>query len=425
MNVITAPLLAQTVDVVERIIRWQQPADALLSAHFRQHRLGPRERAFVAETAYALLRHWRSLSSWLGAHASPRELVLATLIQRRGYSLRMLEGALGKIEAQWLRELKARPQAAPTLAERCELPDWLLERLLPVWGEAGLIELADGLNTPAPLDLRVNPLKIERPAALARLHADGFKAVPGTLSPLAIRVTGRPALNRHPLFLDGSLEVQDEGSQLLAFLLAPRRGERVADFCAGTGGKTLALGALMRSTGRLYAFDVSAARLQRLKPRLARSGLSNVHPVAIADENDARIKRLAGKLDRVLVDAPCSGLGTLRRNPDLKWRQSAQAVSELAAKQARILAAASRLVKPGGRLVYATCSILAEENEEVVAAFLAAQPAFRRCDAPEELQRHGVCLPAENAGDGPRDLHLWPQRHGCDGFYAALLERQA
>jgi 16S rRNA (cytosine967-C5)-methyltransferase len=194
----------------------------------------------------------------------------------------------------------------------------------------------------------------------------------------------------------------------------------VVDFCAGAGGKTLLLGALMRSTGRLYAFDVSEKRLIRLKPRLARSGLSNVHPAAIAHENDQRIKRLAGKCDRVLVDAPCSGLGTLRRNPDLKWRQTPTSVAELMVKQASILAAAAKLLKPGGRLVYATCSFLPEENSGIVDAFLAANPQFVRRNAGEVLASQGIALDLP----GP-DLQLAPHMFGTDGFYAAVLERTA
>jgi 16S rRNA (cytosine967-C5)-methyltransferase len=226
--------------------------------------------------------------------------------------------------------------------------------------------------------------------------------------------------------------VQDEGSQLLALLLDARRGEMVADFCAGAGGKTLAIGAAMRNTGRLYAFDVSAHRLEALKPRLARSGLSNVYPVAIAHERDERVKRLAGKLDRVLVDAPCSGLGTLRRNPDLKWRQSPDAVRELAAKQQAILDSAARLLKPGGRLVYATCSLLPDENEAVARAFDAAHPEFAALNAAHALQALNVpeaaalCGPAAGPdGDEPgRFLRLWPHRHGADGFFAALWQRR-
>jgi 16S rRNA (cytosine967-C5)-methyltransferase len=211
--------------------------------------------------------------------------------------------------------------------------------------------------------------------------------------------------------------VQDEGSQLLGFLLAPKRGEMVVDFCAGAGGKTLILGAMMRSTGRLYAFDVSDKRLAKLKPRAARAGLSNVHPACLSGENDTRVKRLQGKVDRVLVDAPCSGLGTLRRNPDLKWRQSPQSVDELTVKQAAILAAAAKLLRPGGRLVYATCSILAEENEAIVDAFLAGHADFHRVSAKDLLAAQGIAI---ECGE---DMRLAPQTHGTDGFYAAVLER--
>jgi 16S rRNA (cytosine967-C5)-methyltransferase len=200
----------------------------------------------------------------------------------------------------------------------------------------------------------------------------------------------------------------------------------VVDFCAGAGGKTLAIGATMRNTGRLYAFDVSAHRLDALKPRLARSGLSNVHPAAIAHERDERVKRLAGKIDRVLVDAPCSGLGTLRRNPDLKWRQTPATVAELAAKQQAILASAARLVKPGGRLVYATCSLLPEENEAVAQAFTAGHTDFDSLNAAELLTQ----LKVEGAASlcsgptGGEYLRLWPHRHGTDGFFAAVWQRR-
>jgi 16S rRNA (cytosine967-C5)-methyltransferase len=220
--------------------------------------------------------------------------------------------------------------------------------------------------------------------------------------------------------------VQDEGSQLLALLLDAKRGEMVVDFCAGAGGKTLAIGAAMRNTGRLYALDTSAHRLDALKPRLARSGLSNVHPAAIAHERDERIKRLAGKMDRVLVDAPCSGLGTLRRNPDLKWRQSPKSVEELVAKQTAILQSAARLLKPGGRLVYATCSVLPQENEGIAEAFSAANREFIALPVGEILTglkvqgAAGLC----RGGEGEAlYLRLWPHRHATDGFFAAAWTR--
>ena len=234
-------------------------------------------------------------------------------------------------------------------------------------------------------------------------------------------------MNKSPTFLRGDFEVQDEGSQLLALLLDAKRGEMVVDFCAGAGGKTLALGAAMRSTGRLYAFDTSAHRLDALKPRLARSGLSNVHPAAIAHERDDRVKRLTGKIDRVLVDAPCSGLGTLRRNPDLKWRQNLQAIEEMGEKQTAILQSAARMVKPGGRLVYATCSILTHENEAIAQAFSEANPDFQVLNAAELLT--GLKVEAAerlcSGGDGGTQyLRLWPHRHATDGFFAAVWQKK-
>ena len=318
-------------------------------------------------------------------------------------------------------EAKAvRPEDLPP-AVRLDLPDWLYETLAGQFSAEELEKLALSLNQSAPLDLRVNLLKAEREPVLARLKADGLAAEACRYSPIGIRLVGKPSLSRHPLFLDGSIEVQDEGSQLLGFLLQPKRGEMVADFCAGAGGKTLLLGALMRSQGRLYAFDVAEKRLAKLKPRLARSGLSNVHPVRIESENDIKIKRLAGKLDRVLVDAPCSGLGTLRRNPDLKWRQTPESVAELNAKQASILNAAAGLVKKGGRLVYATCSLLEAENEAIVSAFLTTHPDFVSLSAIDVLRKQGIEIDATDSADDR--LRLSPYRHGTDGFFAAVLER--
>jgi 16S rRNA (cytosine967-C5)-methyltransferase len=280
-----------------------------------------------------------------------------------------------------------------------------------------LLALARGLNQPAPLDLRVNSLKATREEVLACFAAEGIEAEACRYAPLGIRLKGRPSISRHPLYVEGKIEVQDEGSQLLGYLLAPKRGEMVVDFCAGAGGKTLLLGAMMRSTGRLYAFDVAEKRLVKLKPRVARSGLSNVHPACISGENDTKVKRLAGKIDRVLVDAPCSGLGTLRRNPDLKWRQTPESVAELTRKQADILAGAARLVKAGGRLVYATCSILPEENEAVIDAFLASHADFQRMSAVDLLASQGIAI------DIGTDLRLLPHTHGTDGFFAVALER--
>ncbi|MCP5311010.1 MAG: RsmB/NOP family class I SAM-dependent RNA methyltransferase [Zoogloeaceae bacterium] len=415
---ISRALLDQAVQVLGSVLGFQHPADSVLSRCFREQRnLGQRDRAFIAESVYAVLRRLRWLRRLAGFRATPRQLLLAWLVRGEGMSLRRLDAALNGEEKAWAGELKARTIGDETLGERTDLPDWLVRRLSARFDEEGLVALARGLNRPAPLDLRVNTLKANRDAVLAGLAGSGIEAHAGAFSPVAIRLAGKPALQRHPLFLDGCVEVQDEGSQLLGYLVAPKRGEMVVDFCAGAGGKTLLLGALMRNTGRLYAFDVAERRLAKLKPRMARAGLSNVHPMVVASETDARIKRLAGKADRVLVDAPCSGLGTLRRNPDLKWRQTDASVDELVVKQSAILAAAARLVRPGGRLVYATCSLLVEENDAIVDAFLAAHPGFVQISAAEVLRKQGVELEC-----GER-LSLLPQVHDTDGFFAAVLER--
>ena len=416
---INEKLLSAAVAATGEMLRFTQPADGVLSAYFRAQRTGSRERGFIAETAYAVVRNLRLLRRLCGEAATPRQLVLAALLRVQGVSQRQLAEAVGEKEAAWIAEFKSRPEPELTLAEQASFPDWLAERLSARLTPEELLTLARSLNQPAPLDLRVNGLKAERDEVRAQLQAEGIAAEACPFAPAGLRLAGKPALARHPLYLEGKIEVQDEGSQLLGYLLAPKRGEMVVDFCAGAGGKTLLLGAMMRSSGRLYAFDVSEKRLAKLKPRVARAGLSNVHPACISGENDIRVKRLAGKIDRVLVDAPCSGLGTLRRNPDLKWRQTPESVAELTRKQADILAGAARLVKPGGRLVYATCSLLPEENEVIVDAFLAGHPDFLRLSAAEVLARQGIQV------DVGADLRLLPHRHGTDGFYAAVLERRA
>ena len=418
----TPALFNHTEALLAELLRSPFPADSVVSRYFRQHReLGHADRGFAAETVYAVLRRKRSLSVRCGDDVTSRRLLLAALACVNGMNRRELDVVLREVEGKWLAEAKAvRPEDLPP-AVRLDLPDWLYETLAGQFSAEELEKLALSLNQSAPLDLRVNLLKAEREPVLARLKADGLAADACRYSPIGIRLVGKPSLSRQPLFLDGSIEVQDEGSQLLGFLLQPKRGEMVADFCAGAGGKTLLLGAMMRSQGRLYAFDVAEKRLAKLKPRLARSGLSNVHPVRIETENDIKIKRLAGKLDRVLVDAPCSGLGTLRRNPDLKWRQTPESVAELNAKQASILNAAAGLVKKGGRLVYATCSLLEAENEAIVSAFLATHPDFVSLSAIEVLHKQGIEIDATDSADDR--LRLLPHRHGTDGFFAAVLER--
>lgn len=418
-------LVEACTDLLRQVLTFEVPADAVVSRYFREHRhFGPRERATLAETTYTVLRRKLQFERLARSGSGPRERRLAILgfAGVRGF----LQGALSAQESDWLDACHGVKPEDYFEPERHNLPEWLAQRLKPQVG-ADFWPLAESLLQGAPLDLRVNTLKAKRSQTQVELAQLAIKSEETPYSPWGLRVQGKPALTHLELFKNGSIEVQDEGSQLLALLLDAKRGEMVVDFCAGAGGKTLAIGATMRSTGRLYAFDTSAHRLDALKPRLARSGLSNVHPAAIAHERDERVKRLAGKIDRVLVDAPCSGLGTLRRNPDLKWRQSPESVQELTVKQAAILASAARLVKPGGRLVYATCSLLAEENEAIADAFSAAQPDFTPLPAGELLAQLKVPQAASLASggdDGQRHLRLWPHRHQTDGFFAAVWQRR-
>ncbi|OAI50659.1 SAM-dependent methyltransferase [Betaproteobacteria bacterium SCGC AG-212-J23] len=411
----TPALVAHAVATTTEALRFAGPADETLSHYFRGHRgLGQTERALIAETVFAVLRRMRSLEAAAGS-TQPRLLVAAALVRVLGFSGRALAGLFDDELIARLRT--ARGESLPP-AVAAELPDWLWLRLSAEHGEEEGLRLAQALANPAPLDLRVNLARASREDVLARLEADGLEARATPHSPAGIRLAGKPPINRHPLFKEGLVEVQDEGSQLIAWLLAPRRGEMIADYCAGAGGKTLAAAALMRGTGRIYAFDTSPKRLASLAPRAARAGITNVHSVVLAAGQDARVKRLAGKLDRVLVDAPCSGFGTLRRNPELKWRYRPEAVDELVAKQGRILAAASRLVKPGGRLVYATCSLLEAENEAVVAAFGAAHPEFVPVSSEKLLEGQRIAL---TTGEY---LKLFPHRHGTDAFFGAVFERR-
>jgi 16S rRNA (cytosine967-C5)-methyltransferase len=413
-------LLEACAELVGLALKLEHPADAVVSRYFREHRgLGPRERATLAETVYAVLRRKLQFDHFAPSGSGPRERRMAIL----GFAgpRDFLKSALSDTEKAWLDQCDAVPASDLLERHRHNLPEWMVPPLKEQVGD-GFWPLAESLLRPAPLDLRVNALVAKREDVAKELARAGIETQPTPYSPWGLRLTGKPALTKLEAFTRGAIEVQDEGSQLLAAMLDARRGEMVVDFCAGAGGKTLAIGASMRSTGRLYAFDTSAHRLDALKPRLARSGLSNVHPAAIAHERDDRIKRLAGKIDRVLVDAPCSGLGTLRRNPDLKWRQSPQGVQEMAAKQLAILRSAARLLKPGGRLVYATCSLLRGENEAVALAFGEQESAFQVLPAIEALAPLKLADPgALCSGDY---LRLWPHRHATDGFFAASWVRR-
>lgn len=424
MNVFSHGFIQHLDAILSQVLRFERPADAVLKYYFRENRkLGGQDRGALAETVYFLLRRYEWLNFFftqIEVPPTPRLLYFASLIKIQGYGITHAEisARLTETEREVLRQLKAcKPAAFPEFVQY-ELPEWILTRLRPILAQSDIQAIAESFKHPARLDLRINTLKINREQVLETLAKSGIDAEKTPYSPIGIRIPMRTALYQHPLFLNGEVEVQDEGSQLLGYLVAPARQEMVVDFCAGAGGKTLLLGAMMRSQGRLYAFDTNQKRLDQLKPRLKRSGLSNVTPHWISHENDAKIKRLHGKIDKVLVDAPCTGLGTLRRNPDLKFRQNEQSLLELTALQTKILESAAKLVKKGGRLVYATCSLLPDENEDIITQFLTTHPDFSLVPAKEILAQSKISL---DTGDYCR---LYPHRHGTDGFFGAVLVRK-
>ena len=403
------------IAALRAVLQLKGPADGVLRNFFREnHKLGVNDRSFIADTVFGVLRHFFSLKYITGT-TTPRPLFLAYLVKFRGINLRELMPFITETEIKRLVKIKAvRLDSLPS-AIRTELPEWLVEKIQAKMPDTDILTLGLSLQQPASLDLRVNTLIANRNDVLTELIKDGIDAKTTLYSPIGIRLVRKSTIQNHDMFIAGKIEIQDEGSQLLGYLLQPKRGEIVVDFCAGAGGKALMMGALMSSKGRIYAFDVSEKRLNNLKPRLKRSGLSNLFPRWISNENDVRVKRLTGKVDRVLVDAPCSGLGTLRRNPDIKLRQTPQNLEETKRCQEAILTSSAKLLKPGGRLVYATCSFLPEENQEIIENFLATHTQFTLLNCAELFMQQKIPL------DTGMFLQLLPSEHNTDSFFAAAL----
>lgn len=427
-NGIASARFKQAVELLTLLLRFVYPADAEIGRYFHARRkMGSTDRGFAAETVYGCLRRKRELEALYEPVHRPetdderaRWLVATWLLKYGGWSARALadagfnEGAVALVERIRALDLFEFP-----LEVRANLPDWMAHKLVAQFGPEQTLQLADTLNQPAPVDLRVNLLKITRENLQAQLKDEGFELALTPYSPLGLRREQRAALFNTRAFGMGLYEVQDEGSQLVGLLVEAKPGEKIVDFCAGAGGKTLQLAGQMRNSGVVQAFDVSRKRLDRFRPRLNRAGVDNVQRRMLRDEHDPVLKPFAGMADAVLVDAPCSGTGTLRRNPDVKWKNID--LAGLQRTQRSILEAASVLVKPGGRLVYATCSLLHDENAAVTAAFRAEHPDFRPEHAGEILMRQGVAIPDAVTSEGA--LQLLPQRHGTDGFYALVMRR--
>ncbi|HJT11035.1 MAG TPA: RsmB/NOP family class I SAM-dependent RNA methyltransferase [Dongiaceae bacterium] len=475
--------LQAAIDLLHAIHGGSAPADRATAAFFRTRRyIGAKDRREVLDRAYAVLRRRAALDWWIWKSGQApqdrdRARLIASLALLDGWTADRIAGSFDGIDyhppkldeaERWIAKTvagKAIENGEQPADVRGEYPDWIAPLLRKRFGDRMDAEMRAAI-TAASTDLRVNTIKATREEAIAALKAEGVTAMPTQLSPVGLRVHGRPPLATMQVFKDGLIEVQDEGSQLVALLADAGPGMRVADFCAGAGGKTLAMAAQMRNKGKIVACDVLEGRIERAAVRFNRAGVHNVERKALSSERDQWVKRHAGTFDRVLVDAPCTGTGTWRRNPDAKWKLSAQDLEELEQVQRNILDSAWRLVKPGGRLIYATCSLLVEENEAQIEAFLAAHADFKLvpiadvwseaiseaaplsvvpaersesrdpCDASAApnhrmgpgSRRLAAAVRDDNGGSGDGDamqamLSLTPAQHGTDGFFAAVLER--
>ncbi|MFW0776421.1 MAG: RsmB/NOP family class I SAM-dependent RNA methyltransferase [Rickettsiales bacterium] len=426
-----------TIELLDSVFEsWQSekriPADKLIHNYFKSRRfIGSKDRANIGELSYWVLRHKSALQWHMNQATEPhgRDLVFAALLLRKDHTLASLRDVCedgkyaptppNKQENDQLALLagKSLEQNDMPAHIRLNYPEWMSEKLQDSFGDTW----EDGiraLNGQAPTDLRVNTLKTTRDELLANLQAEGFDVSPTTTSPIGIRLAKRAPIFTSAYFKAGHFEVQDEGSQMVALLTGVEPGMKVIDFCAGAGGKTLAIAAEMHNKGRIMAWDTSKKRLDQIKDRLRRAGVDTVQTHVIESESDQFIKRHKASADRVLVDAPCSGTGTWRRNPDLKWRFTPKDLEEVVAVQQSILQSAARLAKPGGRLIYATCSILKDENEQQIERFLSKNDNFRV-----------VCAPKIWDNSPPSELEpvsylsITPHKDGVDGFFAAVLER--
>jgi 16S rRNA (cytosine967-C5)-methyltransferase len=437
--------LQAAIELLQAIHAGTAPADRATAAYFRTRRyIGGADRRAVLVHVYAILRR-RAALGWKLDRARgdvklpelERARMIARMAVMEGWSADRIAGAfdggqyrpatLDQTEKRIAKALEGQTLEDPKAPVwvRYEFPEWCEERLRRAFGKDLETEMRAAL-TEATTDIRVNTLKGTRAQAIRALREADIEAKPTPLSAWGLRVEGRAPLATLTVFKDGLIEIQDEGSQLVALMVDPKPGERIVDFCAGAGGKTLALAAMMENKGKLVAMDVLKGRIERSATRIRRAGINNVERRDLSSERDPWVKRHAGGYDRVLIDAPCSGAGTWRRNPDAKWRLKPKDLEELVDLQRRILDSASRLVKPGGRLVYATCSLFQEENAEQVAAFLEHNRDFALVPAPkvwaEATARLGLETPYPGDGD---TLVLTPGKHGTDGFFVAVMERKA
>ena len=419
----TEPELLDAGRLLQRIL-FEESATAsnILERFFREQHSGQKQRAGISELVFHALRHRRQLEARLRSILPPMpsytgiELASASLATLRVWPTERLSHMLGTESS-----ITQNNNQSLTTAERLSLPDWLWHSLQEQWGSEQAEQLGDALNQPASVDLRVNALRANRDKVINTLATLAIQATPTPYAVMGLRLQKRHPLHSLAAFKQGWFEIQDEGSQLIAPLLTPKPGWTVVDLCAGGGGKSLHLAALMQNRGKLIATDTEASRLARLGPRLKRAGIRIVRTLALRHERDPLLKRLEGGADAVLVDATCSGTGTLRRHPEIKWRLQAQQVDAYHYRQCALLEAGARLTKTGGRLLYVTCSLLQRENQEVAQAFLADNKQFRLLPVATVLTAAHI----EGLPQTAPFLTLLPHQTATDGFFAALFQRIA
>jgi len=407
--------LQMAIEILEGLEKTAQPADRFVKEWFRARRFaGSKDRREIAARVFAIQRH-RAALAWRMDDEKPRALVIASLLDAGEDPAAFFTGGYGPApltEAE--QAAMTMPRAEPPLRVRGEFPAFLESELTRAFGGAVQAEMI-ALQARAPADLRVNSLKASRDEVLVGLRAEAVACEPTPFAPLGIRVPsgdGNAALSKSALFLSGGFEFQDEAAQIASLLCGAQPGMRVCDLAAGAGGKSLALAAAMDNRGEIIACDVRGPALFELERRAARAGATIIKTLML-DHGAPE-----GLFDVVLVDAPCSGTGTWRRQPELRWRLTPQRLDELTALQDRLLDRAAGLVRPGGRLVYATCSILLVENQDRVAALLARNPAFMSVDAATAWPDGAPRPPGLGA-----EFRATPRTTGCDGFYAAILRR--
>ncbi len=424
--------ISSAIDLLARINAARIPMDNTIRDFMAARRfIGSKDRTSIVERVYRIMRSHARLGWWieqgkmqdtsrarvladLMLHDSPDEAVLEALFTGERHDPDPLDKA-ELLFAEFLHGKELNDPAMPD-AVRCECPDWAESKLRDLFGDAFEAQLSAMID-PAPLDLRVNTVKGTVDEALESLKKDKIRVAKTPYSPFALRAEGKPFMSDSKAFRNGLVEIQDEGSQLIGLVSGVKPGMRVLDFCAGGGGKTLILAAMMNNKGNIVAMDNDSRRLEKGKPRYRKAGIHNVETRSLEEEQNRKwLRRQKDAMDVVLVDAPCSSSGTWRRNPDLRWKWYGPKLEEIIQMQSDILDKVADKVKSGGRLIYATCSLFPEENEKQVEAFLSRHPDYKILPLEKAWEGRTDSLP--NSGDF---LRLFPKDHATDGFFAAIF----